>query len=293
MNMKRTISMILTLLLFIASATPVYSKGGEEHKKDYKEVLFGTVRNGSPEDEAAAALAAAASLTIDHYKLNNGQKQLDTLKKYGVKNLPSLEAISIDGGGKHRVYAHNGWDSEYHSLRDKQRYSDAQWQKKWKLRKGIIEKTVNAIFDFNWWSGIPVIGEQLPSSSEECDSFCALIYYIHLIGDHVETHSMDEYNLLMPLGGRVLSDTIVSELKYHCEILFENQEDTNEYDHLEDKLREIDTECLNMGDITENNLKKNQELAQELLDELKKDIPILLKEESFFSNAMDQLKKAG
>lgn len=290
--MNRFIALVLILLLTISTAKPVYSKGGEEHKKDYIAVLFGTVPSSSPEADAAGALAAAAYLTIDHYKADKGQKQLETLKKYGIKNLPSLEDISIEGSGKHRVYAHNGWDSEYHALRDKSRYSDALWQKKWKLRKEIIEKTVNDIFDFDWWSGIPVIGNQLPSSSEECDSFCALIYYIHLLGDHVETETMNEYRLLMPLGGRYFSDTIVSELEYHCEILFENQIDTNAYSRLEDKLNEVDNACLKTGEITDRNIKSNQKLADDLLDELKKDIPELLENESFFSNSINKLKKA-
>ena len=79
--MNRFIALVLILLLTISTAKPVYSKGGEEHKKDYIAVLFGTVPSSSPEADAAGALAAAAYLTIDHYKADKGQKQLETLKK--------------------------------------------------------------------------------------------------------------------------------------------------------------------------------------------------------------------
>ena len=292
MIMKRLLSILLLILIVIGPcAKPVYAKKGEEHKKDYRDVIFGTSKLSDIEKAVADAFAAAAFLTIDQYK-NTGQNQLDVLKTYGIQNLPTIEEISIEGKGKHRTYAHNGWDSEIHPLKYRNTYNDSQWDKKWKLRKGIIEKTVNKTFDFNWWSGIPIIGNKLPTSSEECDSFCALIYYIHLIGDHVETHTLDEYKCLMPLGGRFITETIVSELEYHCEVLFAEQTDTLVYSQLQKSLRKIDNDCLKLGIISEDTIDKNHEIANELLDELKRYIPKLLKEEAFFTNAMKANKKA-
>lgn len=291
--MKRIICIIMVILVFISfSSSSVYAKTGQEHKKDFEAVLFGSKKLNEKEKQTAEILAAAAYLTIDQFK-TYGQTSLDTLNKNEVRNLPTLEEISIEGGGKHRLYAHNGWDSEYHSLKYRKRYNDPAWQKKWKLRKGIIESAVNKVFNFNWWSGIPLVGDKIPASSEECDSFCALIYYVHLLGDHIETDTLDEYQLLMPLGGKVFEESVVSELQYHCEVLFAEQVDTVAYKNLDFSLDEIDSKCLKIGTIKESNLVKNQELAKELLSVLEKYIPTLLKNEEFFYNTLYKEKMAG
>lgn len=295
-NMKRLICILMLIVISISfSSSPVCAETGKEHQKDFESILFGSDKLEKKEKQISKIFAAAAYLTIDQFK-TYGQNYLDTLEKNGVRNLPTLEEISIEGGGKHRLYAHNGWDSEYHHLKYRNRYNDPAWEKKWKSRKGIIESAVNKVFNFNWWSGIPLVGDKIPDSSEECDSFCALIYYIHLLGDHKVTHTLDEYALLMPLGGRYFEDTVVSELQYHCEVLFAEQVDTDSFKNLESSLEDIDVKCLKMGTINKENkekkLEENQELAKELFSALEKYVPTLLKNEEFFYNAVYKEKSA-
>ncbi len=286
--------MIVTICITVSFCyKPVYAKVGEGHDADLEAVLFGDRVTTSDMKTTIKMLEAASYLTIDQFQ-SNGQAKLDLLSRNGVKGLPKLEDINIDpGAANHRKYAHNGWNSEWHQLKYNSQYSkDEKWQKKWKKRKGILLDTVNEIFGFSWFSNIPLIGSALNDYGEDCDSFCALVYYTHILGDHEVTDDISQYEVLLPIGGGPLDNSIIQELTYHCETLFSDQERTEAYKSLMDGLDELNDEWLEMGDVNKDKIKKNQEIATKLLKLMEENVPELLENTDFFADVFYKNKVA-
>lgn len=264
---------------------PVYAKVGVGHDADLQAVLFGD-RVLTKEMKATVKMLEEASyLTIDQFD-SKGQNKLDFLSGKGVRGLPKLKEINIDPGvANHRKYAHNGWNSEWHQMKYNSQYNkDENWQKKWKKRKSILLNTVNEVFGFSWFSNIPLIGGVVNDYGEDCDSFCAIVYYTHILGDHEVTSDISQYEILLPIGGGSLDNTIIQELSYHFESLFSEQEHTEAYNSLMDGLDDLNNECLEIGDITEKNIGKNQEIARKLLELMEDNVPELLENEGFFAD---------
>ncbi len=272
---------------------PVYAKVGKGHNADLEAVLFGDRVINSDMQTTIKMLEAASYLTIDQFQ-SNGQDRLNLLSGNGVKGLPEIADINIGPGAiNHRKYAHNGWNSEWHQLKYNSQYSkDEKWQKKWKKRKSILLNTVNEIFEFSWFSSIPLIGGVLKDYGEDCDSFCALVYYTHILGDHEVTNDISQYEVLLPIGGGPLDNSIIQELSYHCETLFSDQERSEAYKALMKGLDELNDEWLNMGDVTESNIKKNQEIATKLLKLMEENVPELLENTDFFADVFYKDKVA-
>ena len=56
------------------------------------------------------------------------------------------------------------------------------WTQRWQQRKKLLTDVAEQIFDFDGrWSVFDVFG--YPCTTE-CDAFCRLLYYVHLLGDH-------------------------------------------------------------------------------------------------------------
>ena len=100
---------------------------------------FKVVDNDAKVQDEIAALESACYLTIDQFN-SNGQKDLDVLIKYGVKNIPkNINQISFNASGTtHRTHTHRGWDYQY----------SGEMKELWPTRQAIMRNTVDEVFDF-------------------------------------------------------------------------------------------------------------------------------------------------
>ena len=155
---------ILLCIVLIVSGIPQtsYAYERDDHDEYMLEVLFKNFReveNDPSIQDEIKALECASYLAIDQFN-NNGQKDLDFLLTYGVKGIPSeVSEISFNASGTtHRSHTHRGWDFQLYSVT----------KELWPVRKQILLNTADKIFDFQ--------GDDVKK-----DSFCALIYYIHIL----------------------------------------------------------------------------------------------------------------
>lgn len=281
---KNGIIAILLLITMCVSSVRTYAYDRVGHDKALEKVLFGNEKYSSDKDEsiikAVKALKCASYLAIDQYN-GKGEEDIKFLKDdFKVPGIPELSKIDFSSNSKHRRYTHRGWDYTYHP-------DNANWEK----RKGILLNTVNKEFKFKK-SPNEILGrvnKKYLEYDEKCDSFCALIYYIHIIGDHIDNKTYAQFKANYPnqmkLGGRD-EENIIAELLKHTEILFDDQSSSNKYTHLRTVLTSLNGKIkrlLSEGDInTEEKYFQYIEYAKELENILSVSIPNLLKEEEFF-----------
>lgn len=270
---------LLALAIFITIYSHIYvnASGKAEHDRALQEVLLGN--NKSFENLNALGslqlLQDASQLAIDH---NQPQRMLDNLRG-SVKGLPkTVEEFNGKGtgGNTHRNYTHKGWDYDYGD-------NDlAHWKDK---RQGILLKTVNEVFDFGLLSG-----KAFFDFDDKCNSFSALIYYIHIIQDHISNEVFHkEYEEIPLIKGRYDTYGIIEELEKHCGILFADINDSKEYhdltSHLKERKKKIQKVYGSRNDLVdETKYETYHNEAVELMKNLISDIPKLLKKEKFFTD---------
>ena len=208
-------------------------------------------------------------LTIDQFN-EDGQKEIDALKKFGVKNLPKLNDIDYSASSRtHRRQTHRGWTAE-------EGLYEGDVLERWKIRKDILINTVEKIFDFN-------------GNEAKKDSFCALIYYIHILEDRSAGETYYTNAEIMELGGRTDEQDIACELLKYIEILFEDQKHTHKYQHVVSKLEILDSGIKELlksqpaGLMSSETFAKYQEYAEDMKEVLTCNLPEMLKDEDFFS----------
>lgn len=282
--MKKGLIALLIIFAICVSTAQTFAYDREGHDKTLEEVLFGnnmySSSKGEPIKKAAKALKCASYLAIDQYN-GKGEADITFLKNdFQVSGIPEISDIDFTSNNNHRRYTHRGWDYTY--VPDK-----ANWQK----RKSILLSTVNKEFNFKK-SPNKVLGKvnkKYLEYDKKCDSFCALIYYIHIIGDQIDnktyTQFRSNYPNQMKLGGKD-EENIIAELLKHTEILFEDQVSSNKYTHLKTSLTSLNGKIkalLRDGDInTEEKYTQYIEYAKQLEKILSANIPNLLREEEFF-----------
>ena len=271
--------LLLLLIVFVVCfiSMPVYAGDGASHDRELKEVLLGNKNYFNHMDAIGSLqlLQDASQMAIDH---NQPQATLDKLRK-SVRGLPkSVKEFNGSGAGgpTHRNYTHRGWDYDYGN-------NDlAHWKD---IRKGILLKTVNEVFDFGLLSGKAFFGYD-----ERCNSLSALIYYVHIIHDHEENEVFHEkYEEIPLIKGKREQFGIIEELEKHCEILFSDVKDSKEYhdltSHLKERKRSIRKVYNSRYDLyNENNYEAYHKEAIALMNNLKSDIPKLLEKEKFFTD---------
>lgn len=300
---------MLLLLVFVVGSVPgalAHDDQGK-HDKDLKYALFGLREKKLADEENTIfkAISNAAALTIDQFSQNEQRRQkekvYDELQKIlDKRNKPKLPYsfeelnlnINVAPDGKnitansHRKYTHLGWN-----------YKGYPNEEFWEKRKQILLHTVNwTLFnDKAFFSKIPGVANVLYPPSEQCDAFCAMVYYIHILGDHIEGDKPEKLTDLEPLIQYASMSTpgIIAELKEQLSIVFVSQEDSWTYAALMDKLTglEIRAErnCGTWGAAdTKEKCTLNQNYAKKLLDILSAYLPSLLKNEPFFSSHFKQ-----
>lgn len=278
-------SILSKRLLFLCAlfmwAKPIASAHDKEykHNNDLKDILFERDRSLSQGGQKNfRMLCEAAYLTLDF--CNNhpkGKSYLDDLRNHGVKGLPEdVSEIDYNDSFKlHQRFTHMGWNHDY-GIMD---------SAKWETRKMILINTVQHIGKFKKQERIKI------------EAFAALIYDLHILGDHIgDGIGSKDYRVRLTsepgYKGQVVSPTsdgpfnnptLFVYLLYHTQRLFREQRGTFEYEQLLnflDKNKDYGEDKVDYSEI--------QDLAKKTKVALQQYIPALLKREKFFQRAFYQ-----
>ena len=276
-SMKIIYKRFYTIVLLLLVNTICLAHGINEHNYELKSIMFGD--NSQIISEKGnlhfRLLWESAFLTLDYTAQDCGKRYMEDLRKNGVKKLPDLETITFPGNQHHQKYTHMGW--EYNYVKDRA---------KWTERKNILLSTVKRIGDFKDNERIKI------------DAFAALVYEIHILGDHIgdsESTRFDRLRLTSEPGyrgqevsptsdGPFNNPTLYVYFLYHIQRLFREQSNTREYNQLIGFLNRHKT------DLIKNNVQKVPYeditfLAKKTLREFISYLPALLYRERFFRKA--------
>lgn len=284
---RRLLISILMIAMILSVSVPASAHDKEGHNRFLEEVLFG--RDGyiavlsEKGKKALTALEYASYLAVDQYS-GKGADEFSYLKRtYKVPGLPkTISSFDFGGNQFHRSYTHRGWDHVY-----------AQDKANWNVRKNILLATTEQVFDFSALSGT-VLGFNF-GYAEKCNSFAALVYYVHILGDHEARTGYRVTDVMMPLAqahADVGHPDILSEIKRHLEIIFADQKETHKYNVLMQELDVIADEARSLA-ATPGGINTDEKFlvfhgqVRAVLTLLQDYVPNMLKEEGFFSKVFN------
>jgi hypothetical protein len=260
------------LLLFLSIHISVFASDEDVHNRQLLQVLFGrSYTTNAIEQKQIEVLEMALFLAIDEFNGYNLENYLSRLKAVGIKNLPKAEQIDFTSNYSHQRATHQGWDFNYPS---------PPVQERWVLRKQLLVSAIDKIFNFK------------RNEMIKRDSFAALLYYTHILGDHIGDGKKTYLDRLAistrpdyrfnRSGENMLNPTVFTELIYHIERLFREQTTSPDYRLLmlyleRNKSREFP------ASITDDEYIQLQSFALETLNKLIEYIPPLLRKENFFT----------
>ena len=283
---KRIAAILLVAVTLFAIMPCAYAYDAQEHDSYLEQVLFGDAEYKASQTgakkEKIQMLEYASYLAIDQYR-SDGQTELDYLKSHKVKSLPPLAQFDLTGifYGSHRNYTHRGWNYQY-IVPKGEKYDKANWT----VRKDILRSTANKIFDFGFFN------ELFGKYCTKNESFCALVYYVHILGDQLEAENYKVNDLTLACARMDADDKnpdIFSEIKAHSQILFADQKDSTTYKSF---MQELDTLAENTralvgtqgGINTDEKFIEYHAYEEDLMDLLISYIPLLLEKEAFFKD---------
>ena len=274
--MRSICNILLVWILLNGIAVPCYSHGYDGHKKDLQDILFSDYyKLNFKGKQCFDLLCEATFITLDYTNQACGKDYLADLKNYGIKNLPLLEDISFSGNQYHQRYTHLGWD-----------ISDYEYKSKanWKDRKELLLATVEKICQFK------------DNERVKKDAFAALVYEIHILGDHIGDGEQTRYTRLRLVSedsyygqevsptsvGPFNNPTLFTYLLYHIQRLFRDQKNTYEYTQIISFLNNHKNEYYGQSPVSYDDIRF---LAERTRTEMIKYIPKLLEREKFFRRA--------
>lgn len=268
----KIIALLLAIILFLPGRASAYNS--DEHNKYLREVLFGdtAVRNTDVLD----ALNDASAIAIDQHN-GDGQSTLDELRNdHKIKGLPSdVNKFNVGHGYLHRNYTHKGWTYNYTENDGK---DEAHWSD---IRKGILLKTVNQSFDFGFLSGKPLMGY-----SDQCEGLAAMIYYVHVLGDHIANESYSSNYEEIPLVKGNGQYGLIEDLEYYSGLLFTDHSTRTYKSYISELERikdELDGIYYSPSDLEDPEIYiQYHNYASEIMECLKEYVPLLIKKEKFF-----------
>lgn len=266
----------LLLAISCIISLPCYARSYDGHNKDLKMVLFGKTPTTFSKNNFDL-LCKAAFLTIDYTNQPIAKEYIKSLRAHGIKNLPKINTITFTSNSFHERYTHMGWDVGYRGLKDKAN---------WNIRKTILMSTVEKLGKFDKNEKIKI------------EAFAALVYDIHILGDHVNNSNTTRYDRVRLTSepgykgqavpptsdGPFNNPTLYTYLLYHTQRLFREQKNTHEYKMLINFLNRNKDYFLNYSE-SEVPYENIHELAQKTLETLSVYIPKLLEREAFFQRA--------
>ena len=287
------ILLVIILCFFMGAHSTEAHLKAEDHNRELEAVLFGR-RSISGIKDDVKLIEYASALCIDQYG-GKGEAKFQELQNNWILGLPLMfssidyETDLIDkrtriGPNTHRKFTHQGWDRDH---------EDDSVNKFLSNRENILRATINKVFDFGVTS-TPL------GYDERCESLCALIYYVHILGDYEEANKYSKLSLLIPLAGGkdTFTDkqgnkykwTIISQLERYLPILFSDKHDDGNYTSMMEDISDLEKEADQLagspGSInTDEKFQEYHGYADRLLTEiLEKYIPTLLRDEDFFSS---------
>ncbi len=278
--MRRLLSILMLFSILVAICTPSFAFDMQEHDKCLESVLFGMDGVPAESKESVKMLEYASYLALDQCN-GNGEDKLTYLKNCGVPKLPvSINQIDFRGNSFHRRFTHRGWNYLY---------SGDSAKANWPVRKVILCSTTDKVFDFG-------VSEELKGGfCNQCDSFSALVYYTHILGDILSDKSPKGFTEQIPFARAHADENtpdLFYELRPHLEILFHETGETrsrvyqglmNKFDKLARQARGL--EATTGGVNTQEKIMEQKEYEQELMDTLKAYVPRLLRRTDFFEKA--------
>lgn len=296
-NPKKTVCLLF--LMFLCITESVYAKlqfGIPSHAEDLSRLLTGKGydANGGKGNIFLTGFTHIMSLSVDSTHKTDGEPMRDVNKaieylnqyqnKLKIRNLPNVKEYLTPGGNTHGVYTHLGWD---HIYPDDDKYQ-GRWMirtnTRWLIRKKFLSEFLGNHFNFFL-------------NNKKRDSFAALLYYVHILGDHedndvktahtrIPIKSLDEQINDPQWRGWYEYDTrwkpqttIILELNKHIPIIFRGQENTRYYRNI--------VNGLNGTFLPEN----QKEKARWILGILFDNVPYLLKNESFAKGFYNNMLK--
>ena len=289
---RRLTALLLCLALCLLPAPQAGAHDAVEHWNDIRYVLFGQERTPSSLDkdqqQKLNALLYATQLCIDQFG-GSCASYLSSLHNNHYRHLPkSISEIDLYAtANDHRLYTHRGWNENYADVSNGE---NSDWAQRWQQRKKLLTDVAEQIFDFD--GRRPVFDVFGYPCTSECDAFCRLLYYVHLLGDHA-AFTTYSYNRVIKgkLGkDQVVSlastrgDCVISELQKAAAELF-GETETSELNRELEEIKSRVIELLNGPEAmkTDEDLEKYKGFIQDVLDTLADYIPKLLKEKDFFS----------
>ena len=306
---KRIISFLLVLVLCLTSFSVAYAHEREEHDGDIEYVLFGDrdYKKTHPADsKRIQAIEDAVFLCVDQYN-GNGEKELNNLlnneKIPGI--IHSIDEINYTSNYSHRSLTHRGWNYTYEEK--------AHWPLRQKILRNTVRKELFSSLDTPL-SRVPLLSEIVYGKNnydKQRESFCILLYCVHVLGDHIEagekknlgqnksrTKTLSEKTTglayILPLAHTEDRDNpgLIPELIKNCEILFESQSETYNYKSFIQELEELRDKSEGIyeskgGVNTDEKFEEYNTCAKDLLKLLGENVPDMLRKEEFFSSTFN------
>ena len=288
-NFRRIVAFFVALVIFATNACVSYAHDRDEHDQDIEYVLFGdkTYKSTHPAfKNKIQAIEDATYLCVDQFN-GNGKNELANLQKEKIPNIPkSIDEFDFTANFAHRNFTHRGWNVNY----DK--------KANWPVRQQILINTVDKELFSEVkpvLSNVPWLSEKLYGDSsykKKCESLCILLYYTHIIGDHIEADNYKALAYVDPLTNLNDRDNpgIIPDLIKCCDTLFEDQANSYSYKEFKQELEDLrdksDKLTSSKGGVdTEEEFEKYHKCAEDLLELLATYVPKLLTKEDFFSKS--------
>ena len=300
---KRVICIFLVITMALASVSASFAHDRAGHDADIEYVLFGeeNYKNSHPlVKDIIQALEDATFLCVDQYN-GSGEKELrNLLDKEKIPGIiKSIDEINYTSNSTHRGLTHRGWNMIY----DEKAH--------WPLRQTILINTVKKeLFaeDDSIWSHLPWAEKKY--SDKQIESFCILLYYVHVLGDHIEAgedkkigkgetreKTLQEKTTgiayIAPLvrPNDNANPGVIPDLITYLEILFEDQKATSKhtYEAMMQELKKLEDQSRALvgftgGVNTEEKFTEYNNCAKELREVLGTYVPMLLRKEAYFSD---------
>jgi len=278
-------------------------RGGHGHADDIARLLTGRDYVSSYENPdlniMETGLAYLMHLVVDSRIKKNGeilpegenamQYLKDHQDKLKISNVPNLREIVTPGGNGHGVYSHLGWNHVYTEEPIPLGLGEVVYvNRAWILRKKLLCDALGKIFDFGLFEG------------KKKDALGALLYYVHILGDHEENEastantripiiSMDEQGAIDWGSNQdwIPRTTIKEELLIYLPILFSDQKNTHSYSTMIKQIEEFNVFSVIhinkvIGKVSHfTDSEAQTERAKYLLQILSDFCPYLLSQESF------------
>ena len=297
---KKVICLTLILIILVPTGALCVSED-TKHDEDLKEIFWGKYTSYDDTEELIV-LQWAVYFAVDCIAKPNSKASdeigLAKLRGYGIEGVPQQVSDFHYEGNKfenqyHERYTHLGWDHVYGSGRFDSLGNIAHWPE---IRKPLLINAVRQVFikgktdlgstiDIGGWFHQP----KTDMSDQQLESMAALIYYVHVLGDHCYNTNSTSIDRI-PLAKRTEDNkdpSLIFDLKKHLRVLFRDQQNSSELRSLMKEMDNIHNDVLVLlGDNdyppSDAQFESYRGYAKKLMNELKKRIPRLLEDSDFF-----------